>query len=601
MSTVYVSPTGSGDGSGSSAANAKPISALDSAIQQAGPGGTVNLLADKGAYNLSGSVTISHGGTSSAPVTIQGVNSSGAPMDITVNGTRDATWTPGEAGGNTIFKLYAGANNLVFQNMDFKNIGMAFQLGANLNNVTFQHMTADNARYFTGTYPGGGSTTADVTGLTVRDVDVNGFSKSVVILKGNYSNVLIDDVHGDSQYQDGDNFAMGVSLQGTGHNIIIKNSSMDNAIAVGATGDYTNGDGFTSERGVYNVQFINCSASGNGDGGFDLKSSHTTLTNCYAEDNKRNYRIWGTDVTIKDSVGVDPHKHVANASGTQANIWVDSGAHNVQVIGGYYVDSGSATDVVHSDGGDIHFSGTTIWHASTGDVATGSGISGIDQSLVHSVSATGSYSTNGEQYLPSGGTTPVPAPSPAPTPTPSPTPTPTEKILNGTSASDTLAPTTSDHWTVNGYAGSDKITTLGGNDKIYAGAGTDTINTGSGADFIVGGAGADKITGGAGADLFVFKAASESTKSAGDVITDFAHGVDKMDLSAIDANTKVSGNDTFKFIGTSAFTGHAGELHVTHPDSTKTVVSGDINGDKVADFMVTLTGHIDLTSTDFIL
>ena len=589
MSIVYVNPTGSGDQSGSSAVNAKPVSALDSAIQQAGAGGTVNLLADKGAYNLSGSVIVSHGGTSAAPVTIQGVSSTGAAMDIIINGTRDATWTPGEADGNTIFKLYAGANNLVFQNMDFKNVGMAFQLAGNLSNVTFQHMTADNVRYFTGTYPGGGSTTADVTGLTVSDVDVNGFSKSVVILKGNYSNVLIDNVHGDSQYQDGDNFAMGVSLQGTGHDIIVRNSSMDNSIGAGATGDYTNGDGFTAEREVHNVQFINCSASGNGDGGFDLKSSQTTLTNCYAEDNKRNYRIWGTDVTIKDCVGVDPHKHLANASGTQANIWVDSDAHNVQVIGGRYVDSGSATDVVHSDGGDIRFSGTTIWHASTGQVQTGSGISGIDPSLVHSVAATGTYSTNGEQYL--GGST-VSPPS---------DPTPTDKILMGTNAGDTLSPGTADHWKVSGLGGDDKITTLGGNDTIDGGTGRDTVNAGNGNDFIIGGGGADKLTGSAGNDTFVFKAVADSAKGASDVITDFTHGADKMDLSAIDANTKLTGNNAFSFLNEAAFTGHAGELRVDHSDPAKTVALGDVNGDKVGDFSIILTGHIDLTGTDFFL
>jgi Ca2+-binding RTX toxin-like protein len=173
-------------------------------------------------------------------------------------------------------------------------------------------------------------------------------------------------------------------------------------------------------------------------------------------------------------------------------------------------------------------------------------------------------------------------------------------VLNGTSGNDTLTATTSDHWTVNGLAGSDKITTLGGNDTISAGTGDDVIKTGSGSDSIYGGAGKDMMTGGAGSDLFIFKGAGESTKGAPDTITDFTHGADKMDLSVIDANNKVSGNNAFTFLDQHAFTGHAGELRVDHTDSTKTVVQADVNGDKVIDFQVTLTGHVDLTTSDFI-
>jgi serralysin len=105
MATVYISPTGSGDKSGSSPENAKPVGALDSAVQMAGAGGTVCLLADKGAYNVTKTITVSHGGTEGAPVKIIGVNSAGVPTDVTINGTRDSTWQAGDANGNEIFRL----------------------------------------------------------------------------------------------------------------------------------------------------------------------------------------------------------------------------------------------------------------------------------------------------------------------------------------------------------------------------------------------------------------------------------------------------------------------------------------------------------------
>jgi Ca2+-binding RTX toxin-like protein len=66
------------------------------------------------------------------------------------------------------------------------------------------------------------------------------------------------------------------------------------------------------------------------------------------------------------------------------------------------------------------------------------------------------------------------------------------------------------------------------------------------------------VTGGAGADRFIYKTGDLST---GETITDFHHAdVDKINLTAIDA---VSGgaNKVFAFIGQSAFSGVAGQLH----------------------------------------
>ena len=46
---------------------------------------------------------------------------------------------------------------------------------------------------------------------------------------------------------------------------------------------------------------------------------------------------------------------------------------------------------------------------------------------------------------------------------------------------------------------------------------------------ITGGDGADTLTGGAGADVFVYR----SLREAGDTITDFAPGTDRVDLKAL--------------------------------------------------------------------
>ena len=49
------------------------------------------------------------------------------------------------------------------------------------------------------------------------------------------------------------------------------------------------------------------------------------------------------------------------------------------------------------------------------------------------------------------------------------------------------------------------------------------------------------------------------------------------------------------------FSGAEGELRYSHPNGVSTRVEGDVNGDGVADFVILLTGNIDLYDGNFIL
>ncbi|MFO1091044.1 MAG: M10 family metallopeptidase C-terminal domain-containing protein [Hyphomicrobiales bacterium] len=129
-------------------------------------------------------------------------------------------------------------------------------------------------------------------------------------------------------------------------------------------------------------------------------------------------------------------------------------------------------------------------------------------------------------------------------------------------------------------------------------ADNDTLSGGTGNDTLIGGDGADLLSGGSGADHFVFKGLQEMK---GDVIQDFERGIDRVDLSGIDANTNANAPGDQAFSGIVAlFTGHAGELMLTKAGSDL-LVSGDVNGDKVADFQLKLAGLQTLTVADFIL
>lgn len=149
-----------------------------------------------------------------------------------------------------------------------------------------------------------------------------------------------------------------------------------------------------------------------------------------------------------------------------------------------------------------------------------------------------------------------------------------------------------------GYAGNDTLSGQQGNDRLEGGVGKDVLLGGVGVDTLVGGGGADRMTGGAGADTFVFNAVSEP---ATDLITDFSRAQkDRIQLSAIDAETDAAGNQAFHWIAKAAFTGDAGELRYA-TSGGKTVVYGDVDGNKVADFHIDLTGTIALAASDFIL
>ncbi|QRM30307.1 M10 family metallopeptidase C-terminal domain-containing protein [Microvirga sp. VF16] len=150
---------------------------------------------------------------------------------------------------------------------------------------------------------------------------------------------------------------------------------------------------------------------------------------------------------------------------------------------------------------------------------------------------------------------------------------------------------------------SDRITGNGGNDTLLGGNGNDRIKGSAGHDKLTGGAGADDLWGGEGADTFTFKAVGDSTvKTSGrDTIFDFSvQQKDKINLSSIDANTLTGDNQAFEFIGTQAFSGKAGELQY-RKTSSDTYVSGDVNGDKVADFMIHFDDAIDFSQSYFVL
>ncbi|WP_395681461.1 beta strand repeat-containing protein [Inquilinus sp.] len=128
----------------------------------------------------------------------------------------------------------------------------------------------------------------------------------------------------------------------------------------------------------------------------------------------------------------------------------------------------------------------------------------------------------------------------------------------------------------------------------------------AGDDVLRGLGGKDLLRGDAGADRFVFAALSDSAPgfANADQIADFWQvQADQIDLSQIDADTGLAGNQAFSFIGAAAYTGVAGQLRwVVSGDDV--VIGGDVNGDSVSDFNIVLWHRADfirLQASDFVL
>lgn len=147
-----------------------------------------------------------------------------------------------------------------------------------------------------------------------------------------------------------------------------------------------------------------------------------------------------------------------------------------------------------------------------------------------------------------------------------------------------------------GGNGSDDLYGGNGNDRLLGGRGNDSLFGGSGKDILIGGPGADLLDGGDGPDTFVFRSAIHSKPGARDTIQGFESGIDKIDLQSIDANFNMAGNQAFSFIAGAQFSNSPGELNFINK-----ILSGDTDGDGVADLQIYLAGVSTLWESDIIL
>ena len=134
------------------------------------------------------------------------------------------------------------------------------------------------------------------------------------------------------------------------------------------------------------------------------------------------------------------------------------------------------------------------------------------------------------------------------------------------------------------------------NNILSGNSGKNKIKGKKGKDIIIGGLGRDVMAGGLGDDTFVFKSINDSgiSRKTRDTITDFTVG-DLIDISRIDANSSIAGDQTFVFIGPNEFT-KAGQVRFD-----KGLLSVNTDGDLMANFQVKLKGVTELFVDSLVL
>lgn len=146
---------------------------------------------------------------------------------------------------------------------------------------------------------------------------------------------------------------------------------------------------------------------------------------------------------------------------------------------------------------------------------------------------------------------------------------------------------------------------LGRGSAVSSQSGSDTlwhienVATGSGNDTITASRAVNVMEGGAGDDVFRF---SDVESADGDTILDFQPG-DRLDLSGMDANSGVAGNQNFTLVNGPAFDA-AAQLMVSYEERegvAYTVVSGNVGGDAAEEFRIELKGSHNLTANNFVL
>ncbi len=323
----WITIDGAGDKTGTSYANAAPLINISSTILLAGPDGTVNVVGTGADSDfVDAYIPVTAGAASGTRTLIQTTDASGNYVKGAVvfvgtrrlaNGSKwalpvdpeEITYLDGNTVGNTIFRI-SGLNThrLTFRGFAFKHVNYAFVLRPDTNK-SLDSITVEDAEGFdTCRLVEHSQTSTTINNFTLKKSNSVGFSRAIFRSSQAATNILIEDVSGNSARQVGDSpgssqaFCEIIDVTGAAINTIIRGTVTDrnapgfmhlqNAHADYRTDRYMNGDGITFNGTAIGVLVENVLITGCVDGGIDSKAKEAIYRNVWCEDNKRSFRLW---------------------------------------------------------------------------------------------------------------------------------------------------------------------------------------------------------------------------------------------------------------------------------------------------------------------
>lgn len=148
----------------------------------------------------------------------------------------------------------------------------------------------------------------------------------------------------------------------------------------------------------------------------------------------------------------------------------------------------------------------------------------------------------------------------------------------------------------------ERLDLTGTQSLVVFGNDSDNIIWGTRGDSVVtGGRGADWMFGGLGRDVFRYVDKDDSFGEFNEIdrISAFQKGQDKIDLSSVHGEIGDPHSFSLNEGQGGQFSGAAMELRYRFVGG-KTILEGDIDGNKIADLKILLTGYIDFENSDFI-
>lgn len=210
------------------------------------------------------------------------------------------------AGGEPVYFAQSGG---VYRGVRASNVGNGlFVIREPVRDVVISGIQVDGGYRVIENGAAPDRVSAGCAGLRVSGARASNLRRSFARIRYDSHDGVIEDVSASGTLATGKtDLPVGIAFDGTAHDFRIERCLMRGFQWQRKPRQYWNGDGFSTERGNSRFLFRQCAAWDNSDGGFDLKSTETTLDDCISGRNARNFRLWSS-IRATRLTSLDPVK-----------------------------------------------------------------------------------------------------------------------------------------------------------------------------------------------------------------------------------------------------------------------------------------------------